>query len=215
MSQKLVHFATEAGVRRTARFRRDLFKGSGNLDEDTLDVDEGFDASPNCAIVGIQEGDALLAVMRIHVLAGAIRTSPAHHVFPDVLAPELERGFYIVDSSGFCVRSARSRERVDAAYRLLSASIHIASRLAPSKMIATARGTHGRFYSHVFGGRLACEARPYPGRRHPLSLYIQDTRDLIAGLEARGERRFRLDEGDQPVVDKALEALMGRRGGSR
>jgi hypothetical protein len=215
VSQKLVHFATEDGIRRTARFRRDLFKGSGNLDEDTLDVDEGFDASPNCAIVGILEDDALLAVMRIHVLAGTLRTSPAHHVFPDVLAPELERGFYVVDSSGFCVRSTRSRDRIDAAYRLLSVSIHIAGRLSPSKMIATARGTHGRFYRHVFGGRLACEARTYPGRRHPLSLYIQDTGDLVAGLEARGERRFLLDETDHPVVDAALKAVLDPHGESR
>jgi len=212
VSQTLFHFTTEEEVRRTAQFRRDMFEGSGNLDEDTLAVDEDFDASSNCVVVGIVERDEIMAVMRIHVLGGKVRTSPAHHVFPDVLGPELDRGVRIVDSSGFCVRSALSRERIDAAYRLLAVSIHIAGRLSPSKMIATARGKHGLFYRHVFGGRLACEARSYPGRRHPLSLYIQDTGDLVARLDNRGERRFQLDGADRAIIDGALKTVMDRRG---
>jgi hypothetical protein len=212
VSQTLFHFTTDDEVRRTAQFRRDMFGGSGNLDEDTLPVDEDFDANSNCAVVGILERDEIMAVMRVHVLGGDVRTSPAHHVFPEVLGPELDRGFQVVDSSGFCVRSALSRERIDAAYRLLAVSIHIAGRLSPSKMIATARGKHGLFYRHVFGARLACEARAYPGRRHPLSLYIQDTGDLVARLESRGERRFRLDEADRAIVDDALKTVMDRWG---
>lgn len=212
LSQRLCHFATDGEIRRAARFRRAMFAGAGNLDEDTSSVDEDFDGSPNRIIVGLLEDDDVMAVMRIHVLRDDERTSPAYHVFPDVLGPELDRGNCVVDSSGFCVRSAPSRERIDAAYRLLAASIYVARRLAPSKMIATARGKHGLFYRNIFGAQLAAAARSYPGRRHPLALYMRDTADIVARLERRNEGRFLLGGADRVIVDEALEAVRGRGG---
>ncbi len=209
---ELFHFTTDDQLRRAVQFRREIFKASGNLDEETLAVDEDFDACPNCMIVGIVEDGGIRAVMRIHVLTRAAMTSPARFVFPDVLDPELDRGFSIIDSSGFCVRSNTSRERIDASGRLLSASIYVANRLSPSKMIATARGNHGAFYRRVFGGNLVCQARSYPGRRHPLSLYIQDTGDLMTRLECRGEPRFLLGERDRGVVDEALKDIFDKCG---
>ena len=208
MPASLVHINSGEEVRQAAHFRRTLFAASGNLHEATRTADEAFDASPNCVIVGVRHAGEIHGMMRIHVAGRDIRHSPARSVFSDVIDPLLDGGFRVVDSSGFCVREDRAAELMRTATRLLAASIHIARRVAPSRMIATARGRHDLFYRQVLGGTLACGPRVYPGRVHPLALYLRRTEDMVDWLNTRQGRRFDLDHADRTIVDRALETIM-------
>ena len=189
-----------------------MFSQSGNFDDSTSAVDEQFDDSANCIVMGVGEGNRILSAIRIHVLDGATRESPAYHVFPDILDPALDEGFRIVDSSGFCARSDITRKGADAAYRLLAVSVYVANRLNPAKMLATARGRHDLFYRRMFGADLACEARRYPGRRHPLALYMRSASKVVDALERRNERRFFLTEPDRRIVDGAMRRFVADHG---
>lgn len=215
MPDQLCNFETGDEVRSAARFRREMFSLSDNLDPGTLAIDEQFDASPNCLLMGMREGEQIMSVIRIHLLDRWMKESPAYDVFPDILGPELDAGFRIVDSSGFCARSDVSSEGAEAAYKLLAVSVHVAKRLAPAKLLATARGKHGLFYRRVFGARLACGPRRYPGRRHPLALYMGCADEVVDLLERRNQRRFLLNTSDRSLVDGVIDEFEGDNGGPR
>ena len=185
-----------------------MFVRSGNFDDGSWAIDEAYDRSANGVVMGVVEGDQILSAIRIHILDRVTRESPAYSVFPDILDPALDEGFRIVDSSGFCARSDISRKGADPAYRLLAVSVYAASRLNPAKMLATARERHDLFYRRMFGAVLACEPRRYPGRRHPLALYMKNADNVVDALERRNERRFCLNDPDRQIVDGAIRRFV-------
>jgi hypothetical protein len=117
------------------------------------------------------------------VLAGAIRLSvttpggarlPAISVFEDVLDPEVQAGKTFVDPSKFVADYASSKRYPELPYIILRIAWIAMAYFKADLMLGAIRVEHQPFYKRLWGCRLICPPRPYPGLSTPVCLVTVD-----------------------------------------
>jgi hypothetical protein len=157
---------------RVYRLRYEAYVREGtihpNLNRRVIDA---YDSLPNCWIIAVYVDDILMSSVRIHVATPEYPDIPAVHVFPEILEPEIKAGKIIIDPTRFVADPAAGQflELPYATVRLA----HMASEYFHSDyVLATVRAEHQSFYKRVFGHRVVCPPRPYPGLNKPISLMM-------------------------------------------
>ncbi len=200
---------TRLNIEAIVEFRRRSFAAAGNLDPSTAGVDGYYDQLANCRQFGLACGDEMVGVIRHHLVLPSNRISPAYNVFGDILDPQLDQGFCILDSSGFTVSRMDLHDRINVTTKLIATSIYAAKHFRPSRLIATVREKHIGFYTRFLGGEVVCGPRYYPGRLAPLALVMQDTDSTLDRMRVSKMERYVMGDLERAVVDKAWSICHG------
>jgi hypothetical protein len=133
-----------------------------------------YDDSPNARIFGLYLDGELASSIRIHVTSAEHSDFPSHHVFPDLLDPELRAGRVIVDPTRFVTDKALSQLNPGLPYATLRLCWLAAEHFHAEHFLVAIRTEHQAFYRRTFRHRLICDARPYPLLAKPISLMTVD-----------------------------------------
>ena len=133
-------------------------------------VSDRFDDLENAWTFGLYIDSQLASSFRMHIATRKHPELPAGQVFSDILIPEIERGRTIIDPTRFVADAAIARKYPELAYLTVRLGYMAAEFFAADVVLATVRGEHQAFYKRVFGHRVVCPPRPYPGLTKPISL---------------------------------------------
>jgi hypothetical protein len=134
-------------------------------------LSDGYDDLDNAWIIGVHVDARLAASFRFHVATPEFPTMPAMQVFADELEPILGSGKTIVDPTRFVIDPAAPGDLHYVTVRVG----HMAAEFVDADIVlATVRAEHQAFYRRVFGHKLVCEPRLYPGLTKPISLMMLD-----------------------------------------
>jgi len=143
---------------------------------------DSYDDSPNVRVVGCYVGGALSSSIRLHVASQRIPVMPALDVFPDLVEPMLEKGLRILDPTRFVVDANAARQYPRLPYATVRLCAMAGVHFDIDIILATVRAEHQPFYKRLFGHKVMCEPRHYPGLAKPISLMsvnFRDIRDLV------------------------------------
>ena len=135
---------------------------------------DAVDEEKNCWIIGLYIDGALASSIRLSVTLSGLIGLPALHVFSDVLLPEILAGKSIVDPTRFVADRAMSRLYPALPYVTLRIPWMAMEYFQADWMLATVRAEHQAFYRRLWGNRVICPPRPYPGLDKPISLMTCD-----------------------------------------
>jgi hypothetical protein len=139
-----------------------------NLNRRVIDA---YDSLPNAWTFAVHVDGKLASSVRIHVSSPEYPDIPAAHVFPDILKPMIEAGKILIDPTRF-VADPNAGQYLELPYATVRLA-HMASEYFRSDyVLATVRAEHQSFYKRVFGHRVVCPPRPYPGLNKPIGLMM-------------------------------------------
>jgi hypothetical protein len=104
-----------------------------------------YDDADNAWLFGLYLDGELASSLRLHIATREHPDSPSHHVFPDLLQPELT-------------------------YATVRLAWLAAEHFEADHFLVAVRAEHQAFYRRTFNHRLICEPRPYPLLAKPISL---------------------------------------------
>jgi hypothetical protein len=155
------------------RYSAYLREGAIEASPDEKLVDP-FDDLGNFVNFGVYLKDKLAGAVRIHVLDGPGRISPALDAFPDLLAPLLAKGKRIVDPNRYVVDYEIARLHPELAYVTIRLAVIAGFYYDANFVTATVRAEHQAFYRRSFFAKAACEPRAYPTLNKKIGLMLVD-----------------------------------------
>jgi hypothetical protein len=144
-----------------------------------------YDDLPNARIFGLYLDGALASSIRIHVTSPECADFPSHHVFADLLEPELDAGRVIVDPTRFVTSKALSQLNPGLPYATLRLCWLAAEHFHAEHFLVAIRTEHQAFYRRTFHHRVICDARPYPLLAKPISLMTVDVAQVAEEVYQR------------------------------
>jgi len=139
-------------------------------------LEDQFDRGANVRNLGVYLDGELISALRIHVLKGDQRVSPATETFPEFLFPELDKDKLILDPNRFVADYRRARFLPELPYATLRLAFMAADFYNADMTTATVRAEHQAFYARVFHYRSLCKPRTYPKLTKPIALMGADFR---------------------------------------
>jgi hypothetical protein len=168
------------------RLRYDAYRKEGAIEENPAEtLEDKFDEGANICNFGLYLDGELISALRMHVLHGDQRTSPAAATFPDLLFPELDRGKTIIDPNRFVANFSRARSVPELPYATLRLPIMAADYFDAELITATVRSEHQAFYSRVLRCYAVCAPRVYPNLTKLFGLMVADFKRDRAGVVRR------------------------------
>ncbi len=135
---------------------------------------DSYDDVDNVWIIGLHVDGQLASSFRFHVATREFPRMPAMQVFEDVLTPVLESGHTVIDPTRFVVDQDVASEHPELHYLTVRVGHMAAEFFDADVVLATVRAEHQAFYRRVFGHKLVCEPRLYPGLTKAISLMMLD-----------------------------------------
>jgi hypothetical protein len=169
------------------RLRYDAYLREGEIGpiaskrfSDSVDDDE------NTWNFGIYIDGALAGAIRFTVTMPGGAQVPAAAVFEDVLSPEIEAGKTFVDPSKFIANYASSKRYPELPYIILRLPWIAMGYFKADLMLGAVRVEHQPFYKRLWGCRVICAPRPYPGLYTPVCLVTVD----YSAVQGQVHRRY-------------------------
>jgi hypothetical protein len=157
------------------RLRYDAYRKEGAIEADPGErLEDKFDRGANLCNFGLYLDGELISALRMHVLCGDERTSPAAATFPDLLFPELDKGKIIIDPNRFVAAFSRARSLPELPYATLRLPIMAADYFDAELITATVRSEHQAFYSRILRCYPVCPPRVYPNLTKLFGLMVAD-----------------------------------------
>jgi N-acyl-L-homoserine lactone synthetase len=148
-------------------------------------LEDQFDHGANVRNIGVYLDGDLISALRIHVLQGTQRVSPATETFPELLVPELDKGKVILDPNRFVADYRRARSLPELPYVTLRLAFMAADFYNADMTTATVRAEHQAFYSRILHYSPLCEPRTYPKLTKPIGLMGADFKKERAAVLRR------------------------------
>lgn len=137
-------------------------------------LSDRYDDLDNAWIVGVHVDGWLASSFRFHVATPDFPRMPAMQVFEDILGPMADAGKTIIDPTRFVIDQRFPIDHPDLNYLTVRVGHMAAEFFNADVVLATVRAEHQAFYKRVFGHRVVCEPRVYPGLTKPISLMTLD-----------------------------------------
>jgi N-acyl amino acid synthase FeeM len=166
--------------------------------------DARYDNADNAWITLTFVDGELVATTRLNLGTGEGSILPSMAVYADVIAPRLNAGLVILETTRLAADIRVSGSSPELAYVAMRPGYMAAAHFDIDFAVATTRREHMPFYRRVFHFVPWCEPRPYPGLTTEIGCMGMDFR----GVRARVEERY-------PFYKSTLterEALFGRGG---
>jgi hypothetical protein len=138
----------------------------------TKRLSDNYDDMANAWTFGLMIDGVLASSFRMHISTPEHPDLPAMHVFPEILAPEIEAGKTIIDPTRFVADPAIARRYPELPHVTVRLGYMAAEYFKADIVLATVRAEHQAFYKRVFGHRPVCPPRPYPTLTKPISLMM-------------------------------------------
>jgi hypothetical protein len=106
-------------------------------------------------------------------------------VFPDLLRPLIDAGNRMVDPIRFVADAISARQFPELPYVTTRLGVVAAEHFNADYVLATVRAEHQAYYKRVFGGRVMCPPRPYPGLAKPISLMMSPRSAVLEHVNHR------------------------------
>jgi hypothetical protein len=123
--------------------------------------------------------------MRLNMLSRSERRTSAASIFPDLLAPYLDAGHFVIDPNRFVTdpdQAGRLPEMPHLIARIpMMAALHFGAKYG----LATPRAEHYAFYRRVLNAKTLATPVPYPGLTKPVGLMIQETQVSVDYVRGR------------------------------
>ncbi|GAC1336514.1 MAG: hypothetical protein NVSMB26_23200 [Beijerinckiaceae bacterium] len=148
-------------------------------------LEDKFDEGANVQNFGLYMDGQLISALRIHILHGDQRRSPAAATFPELLFPELDKGKIIIDPNRFVAGYRRARSLPELPYATLRLAIMAADYFDAEMITATVRPEHQAFYLRILRCHPLCEPRAYPNLSKLFGLMAADFKRDRAGVVRR------------------------------
>jgi hypothetical protein len=146
-------------------------------------LEDQFDGGTNVRNIGIYLDGSLVSALRLHILYGTQRVSPAMETFPEWLGPRLDDGEVLLDPNRFVADYRQARCLPELPYATLRLAIMAADYFNVDLITATVRAEHQAFYRRVVYCHPVCPPRPYPKLTKPIGLMAADfKKDHAAAL---------------------------------
>jgi hypothetical protein len=137
-------------------------------------LEDQFDGGTNVRNIGLYLDGSLISALRLHILYGAQRVSPAMESFPEWLGPRLDDGKVLLDPNRFVADYRQARSLPELPYATLRLAIMAADYFNVDLITATVRAEHQAFYRRVVYCHPVCSPRPYPKLTKPIGLMAAD-----------------------------------------
>ena len=154
------------------RYRAYLHEGAIEPNRDRKITDR-FDNLPNSWIFGVYFEGMLASSLRISVASPEWPDTPSMSVFPEILAPELEKGRVMVDPTRFVAEPARAKRIPELPYMTLRLAYVACEYFHADLGLASVRAEHQAFYKRVFLHTIS-PPRDYPTLTKPICLMAID-----------------------------------------
>ena len=154
------------------RYRAYLHEGAIEPNHDRKITDR-FDNLPNSWIFGVYFEGMLASSLRISVASPEWPDTPSMSVFPEILAPELEKGRVMVDPTRFVAEPARAKRIPELPYLTLRLAYVACEYFHADLGLASVRAEHQAFYKRVFLHTIS-PPRDYPTLTKPICLMAID-----------------------------------------
>jgi hypothetical protein len=176
--------------------RYDAYIKEGALDPDPSGkLEDQFDQGTHVRNVGLYLDGCLVSALRLHVVEGRQRVSPAMDSFPEWVGPRLDEGKVLLDPNRFVADYRRARSLPELPYATLRLAIMAADYFNVDLITATVRAEHQAFYARVLYCHPVCPPRPYPKLTKPIGLMAAEfKKDHSAVLRRYPFFRSTLDE---------------------
>jgi hypothetical protein len=132
------------------------------------------DDEPNTFNFGVYIDGALSGAIRLSVTMPGRTWLPAFEVFEDVLSPEIQAGKSFIDPSKFVADYTSSKRYPELPYVILRIVWIAMAYFKADLMLGAVRPEHQPFYNRLWGCRVICPPRPYPGLSTPVCLWTVD-----------------------------------------
>ena len=169
------------------RLRYDAYVRNGLLEPrpDRRLFDGHYDNAANAWVMLTFVDGELAATTRLNLGIGEDSLLPSMAVYPDVIAPRLQAGLVILETTRFAANIEFSRSNPELAYVALRPSYMAAERFDIDLAVASPRLEHMAFYRRVLQFVLWCDPRPYPGLTAKFGCMGMDFQEVRARVEAR------------------------------
>ena len=169
------------------RLRYRAYTREGFMDHNPQEICiDDLDGAPNGVSFGIYINAELVSSIRLHHLTTTHPHSPSMKVFPDVLAPLLERGMSFIDPSRFTADHNASLAYPALPFLTLRMAAMASVHFGADQCLALVRSEHGPFYKRVFGSERIADERRYPDLHFPVALFAAP----VDAIRARVAERF-------------------------
>ena len=166
MLERVEHRAALSSADREAayRLRYEAYLRENLLNQrvDAMLYDEVYDASPNSLTTTTFIDGELASTVRVHVVADEEAVSPAHDVFPDVLAPHLRGHRVIIDPSRLAARADVARRFPELPYFAVRPGWLAAHHFHADCIVLSCVSAHQAYYRRVFRFQTWSDLRSYP-----------------------------------------------------
>jgi len=170
---------------RIYRLRYEAYRRDGSIREGPARrFSDRFDTAANCRVFGILHGGALAASIRVHFVKSDRLDSPAAIAFPDAMEMLLKNGGVVVDPNRFVTDSAAARRLPDLPLLTMRVPLMACHAAKADWCVIAVRETHSGFYQRLFGARMLCSPRPYPGLAIQMCALGVEVERMRAVLEA-------------------------------
>jgi hypothetical protein len=130
------------------------------------------DLEENAHLFGLYVDGKLASSLRIHVDSGQHPDCPSFEVFFDVLAPLLEAGTIIVDTTRIAASEQLCRLHPGLPYLNLRPCLLVAEHFHADILLLTVRPEHQPFYRRAFNFQALCGPRPASHLIKPVCLMM-------------------------------------------
>lgn len=157
------------------RLRYDSFVSSGLLGEGAeKSYDDGLDGAGDVYIFGVYFDEVLTSTLRIHHLTAETPIGPAMRMFPEKMAPYLERGESFVQPSLFASTADASSLALAMPYLTMRLTFVAESYFKSTKCVGVIRSEHAAFYHRIFEAEQVGEFTTFPYYGRKLGLFMAD-----------------------------------------
>lgn len=169
------------------RLRYDAYSHNGLIEPqaDGQLHDDRYDDAPDAWMTTTYIDGELASTTRVNVARDGNGILPALTVYPDVIAPHLQSGHVIVESTRTAARLDFSGHFPELPYVTLRPAYLAAEHFDVDFVVATARADHIAFFRRVFCMTPWCEPREYPNFTAKVACLGADSRAVQEQIEAR------------------------------
>jgi hypothetical protein len=169
------------------RLRYDAYLRNDLLEQraDRRIFDPRYDVADNTWITLTFVDGELAATTRLNLGIGEDAILPSLAVYPDAVAPRLNAGFVLLETTRLAANIRISASNPELAYIAVRPGYMAAAHFDIDFAVASPRREHMAFYRRVFQFVLWCEPRPYPGLTAKFGCMGMDFREMRARVEER------------------------------
>ena len=169
------------------RLRYEAYQRNGLLKTDTGGqlYDPLYDDAPHAWIATTFVDGELAGTLRISLGVGKDAEFASFHVFPDTIGPRVLSGQVIVEYTRLAARLAVSACHPELPYILMRPGYMALDHFRADLALFTPRIEHVAFYRRVFGARVWCPSRDYPGLTGKFSCVAFDFQAMQKSIESR------------------------------